>query len=216
MVGNQSASEVDFKKQLAEFIKALIALSPSRNYIIQFLYLIRVNGSIDYRILEESYPEIVKDENIRDYFAKIFGVMFTDKVSLEPNGYGYYIAEVVSGIINLFENSEFRSKVSNIVKEYFPEGIPNLAKEWVEVRVEGLRLEPSYGMNSIKILKEIVKTGRMKIEEIEEKLKLTRGLVLNCLNLLELYKLVERDYDGSYKPSALVGKYHEVLEGFST
>jgi len=215
MTGSQLASEVDFRRQLAEFIKALIALSPSRNYVVQFLYLLRMNqGGIDYRILEESYPEIVKDEYVRDYFAKAFGVRFAEKVSLEPNTYGYFLAEFARAILILFDNPEFRTKISSLVREYFPEGIPNLAKEWVEVRLEGLKSEPTYGKSSIAILKELVKTGRMKPEEIEKMLNLSRGHLLNCLNLLELYGLVEKDYDGSYKPSELLRKYQEVLEGF--
>jgi len=213
--GGRVASEVDFRRQLAEFIKALIALSPSRNYVVQFLYLLKMNrGGIDYRILEESYPEIVKDEYVRDYFAKAFGVRFAEKVSLELNTYGYLLTDFVTKVIELFENPEFRAKISSIVGEYFPEGIPNLAKEWLEVRLEGLKSEPTYGKNSIAILKELVKTGRMKPEEIEKRLNLSRGHILNCLNLLELYGLVEKDYDGSYKPAEPLRKYQEVLGRF--
>ena len=80
------------------------------------------------------------------------------------------------------------------------------------MRLEGLKSEPNYGQNSIKILKEIVKIGRLKTEDLERKLNLSKGYLLQCLNLLELYKLVEKDYDGNYKPSESVRKYQEVLE----
>jgi len=208
------AREVEeFKKQLLNFVNALIAISPSRNYITQFLYLVRINGSIDYRIAEEAYPDIVKDDYTREAFAKIFGINFTDKISLDTNGYGYYLTDFINEIFKLFENPDFRAKVSSILKDEFPEGIPNLAREWLEVRLEGLRSEPTYGQNSIKILKEIVKIGRLKVEDLERKLNLSRGYILQCLNLLELYKLIEKDYDGSYKPSESVRKYQDLLEG---
>jgi len=203
----------DFKKHLLNFVNALIAISPSRNYVTQFLYLIRINGSIDYRIAEEAYPDIVKDDYTREAFAKIFGINFADKITLNTNGYGYYLTSFIDEVFKLFENSDFRGKVSSILKDEFPEGVPNLAREWLEVRLEGLKSEPTYGQNSIKILKEVIKIGRLKVEDLERKLNLRRGYLLQCLNLLELYKLVERDYDGSYKPSESVRKYENVLEG---
>ena len=203
----------DFKKQLLNFVNALIAISPSRNYVTQFLYFIRTNGSVEYRIAEEAYPDIVKNDYTREAFAKIFSINFTDKISLNTGGYGYHLTDFISEAFKLFEDSEFRAKVSSILKDEFPEGIPNLAREWLEVRLEGLQSEPNYGQNSIKTLKEIVKIGRLKAEDLERKLNLSRGYLLQCLNLLELYRLVEKDYDGSYKPSESVRKYQEVLEG---
>jgi len=204
----------DFKKQLLNFVNALIAISPSRNYVTQFLYLIRTNGSVDYRIVEEAYPDIVKNDYTREAFAKIFGINFTDKISLNTGGYGYHLTNFIAEAFKLFEDPEFRAKVSSVLKDEFPEGIPNLAKEWLEVRLEGLKSEPNYGQNSIKTLKEIIKIGRLKTEDLERKLNLSRGYLLQCLNLLELYRLVEKDYGGSYKPSELVRKYQEVLERF--
>jgi len=202
----------EFKNQLSNLIYALIAISPSRNYITQFLYLIKMNGSIDYRVLEDAYPDIVKDEYVREAFAKIFGISFADKVSLNTNGYGYFLTNFIDEIFKLFEDAEFRAKVSSILKDEFPEGVPNMAREWLEVRIEGLQSEPNYGENSLKVLKEIVKIGRLKIEDLEKRLGLSRGYLLQCLELLELYKLVEKDYDGSYRPSEQVKKYREVLE----
>lgn len=203
----------DFKKQLLNFVNALIAISPSRNYVTQFLYLIRTNGSVDYRIVEEAYPDIVRDDYTREAFAKIFGISFTDKVSLNTGGYGYHLTDFISEAFKLFEDPESRAKVSSILKDEFPEGIPNLAKEWLEVRLEGLKSEPNYGQNSVRVLKDIVKIGRLKPGELEKRLNLGRGYLLQRLNLLELYRLVEKDYDGSYKPSESVRKYQEVLEG---
>lgn len=205
----------DFKKQLSNFVNALIAISPSRNYVTQFLYLIGKNkNGIDYRIIEEAFPDVVRDEYVREAFAKIFGISFTDKVSLVTNGYGYYLTSFIDGAFQLFENPEFRGKVSSILKEEFPEGIPNPAREWLEVRLEGLKSEPNYGESSMRTLKEIVKIGRLKPEDLEKKLNLSRGYLLQCLNLLELYMLIERDYDGSYKPTESVRRYQEVLERF--
>ena len=202
----------EFRRQLFNFINALIAISPSRNYVTQFLYVIRMNGSIDYRILEDAYPDIVKDDYVREAFARIFGIYFADKVSLDMNGYGWFLTNFIEHILKLFESSEFRAKIYTLLKDEFPEGIPNLAREWLEARLRGLRSEPNYGESSIRVLREIVKIERMKLEELEKKLGLGRGRLLQCLDLLNLYKLIEKDYDGSFKPSELLRKYREILE----
>jgi hypothetical protein len=202
----------DFSKQLSNFVSALIALAPSRNYIIQFLYLIKINGSIDYRILEEAYPELMKDDYTRESLAKAFGIVFSDKVSLDSRGYGLALVEFVDKVLTLFEDPEFRSRTSALLKNEYPKGIPNLVEEWVDVRLKGLLSEPTYDKPSIKVLKEVMKVGRVKREELEKVLGIVGGTMIECLNLLDLYKLVAKDYDGTYRPSDSLRKYSHLLE----
>ena len=72
--------------------------------------------------------------------------------------------------------------------------------------------EPTYGGLSVKVLRELVKVGRAKTEELERTLNISRGHLIESLKLLELYKLVIKDYDGSYKPTESLRKYIGVLE----
>jgi len=211
--GGSEGSISEFSKQLSNFVNALMHLAPSRNYITQFLYIVKMNGSIDYRILEEAYADIVKDERTREAFAKAFGVSFTDKVSLESGKYGWFLTEFIDKVLKLFEDPEFRSKVGALLRDEHPQGIPNLAEEWLDVRVKGLSSEPTYGGNAIKVLKEVMRVGRVKMEELEKALGLGRGTLIECLRLLDLYKLVIKDFDGSYKPADDLRKYPGVLEG---
>jgi len=203
----------DFSKQLSNFINALIAIAPSRNYITQFLYIVKMNGSVDYRILEEAYPELVKDEYTREALAKAFGISFTDKISLESGKYGKVLTDFIDEIFGLFEDPEFRSKAGAMLRDEYPQGIPNLAEEWLDVRLRGLSSEPKYGGIAVKVLKEIVRVGRVKTEELERSLGVDRGTIIESLNLLDLYKLVVKDYDGSYRPAEDVRKYPRVFEG---
>ncbi len=204
----------DFSKQLSNLVTALVNLAPSRNYITQFLYVIKMNGGINYAVLEISYPDIVKDEYYRETFANVFGVSFGERVSLDSNGYGWILTDFIERIFQLFDDSEFRAKVNAALGDDYPEGIPNLAEEWLGVRLKGLSSEPTYGKNAIRILKEILKLGHAKVEDLERTLDLSRGEVIQCLNLLDLYKLVVKDFDGSYKPDKTLKKYPGALEGF--
>ncbi len=203
----------EFIKHLSNFVRALIAIAPSRNYITQFLYVVKMNGSVNYQILEDAYPEIMKDDYVRDAFAKIFGVSFGEKVSLESRGYGYHLTGFIDEVFKLFESSEFRAKVSALLKDEFPEGVPNLVEEWLEVRIRGALSDPNYGRNAIRILKEIAKVGRLKVEDIERRLELERGVIYQCLSLLDIYKLVRKEYDGSYVLCEELRRYLRVLEG---
>jgi DNA-binding transcriptional ArsR family regulator len=206
--------EVEFRKQLLNFVNALIAFAPSRNMVTQFLYLVWINGSIDYRVLEDAYPGIVKDEYTRDLFGRVLGVRFEDKVSLVPGGYGEQLCNFVKKAMELFENKDFSSIVGSILKNEYPQGLPNLSKEWLDVRIRGLSQEPTYGELAIKVLKEIIKYGKTKVEELERILGKSRGTIMEALRLLKLYGLVIEYYDKSYAPSNEVMRYTDILGGY--
>jgi len=173
---------------------------------------VKVNGSIDYRILEEAYPDIVKDEYVRDSFAKAFGISFKDKVYLESGKFGDFLVGFIDRVLQLFEDSEFRSKINSLLKEEYPQGVPNLTQEWLEVRLKGLSSEPTYGKVAVKVLREIVRVQRAKTEELEKSLGISRGEVIEATNLLKLYGLVKEDPYG-FTPSESLRKYPQVLEG---
>jgi len=210
LAGEHVKSELT--KQLSNFVNALIALAPSRNYVTQLLYLIKINGTIDYRILEDAYPDIVKDEYVRESFAKAFGVSFKDKVFLEPGKYGEFLVDFLGRVLQLFEDVEFRSKVNSLLKDEYPEGVPNLAQEWLEVRLKGLSSERTYGKMALNVLREIVRVGRAKTEDLEKSLNMGRGDVIEATNLLRLYGLIKEDPYG-FIPSESLKKYQHLLEG---
>ncbi len=201
-----------FVRSLSNLIVSLVNMSPSRNYIVQFLYLIEKNQPVDYRVLEEGYPEIVRDEYVRGTLAGVFGISFGKSVRLEPNGFGKTLVDFVDRIFKLFEDEEFRAKVGAILKEEFPRGIPNLAKEWVEARLKGLASEPSVGKPALGILREIARLGEAKFEDLEKSMNVTRGTIMQSLTLLELYGLVTEDYDGKYRLADDLRKYKDLLE----
>lgn len=211
----------DLRRHLANLVSALIALSPSRNLVTQFLYFAGANkGGVDYRVFEEAYPEIVKDGGVRESFGGAFGVLFgghaafEGKIALEQNKYGWRIFEFVDGfLLKAFGDPEFRSALSSLLAEEFPGGVPDLAREWVEVRVRGLSSEPTYGGKALAVLREIVGSKKVKFEDLERKLGFERGELLECLGLIELYGLVKKDaVTKSYEPADALKSYPDVLE----
>lgn len=205
----------DFSKQLSNFVTSLINISPSRNYITQFLYVLKINKGVDYRVVEEAYPDILKDEYNREAISKAFGVSFGEKITLDTKGYGWSLTDFIEQIFGLFEDTEFHTKVNALLKDEYPQGIPNLSKEWLDVRLRGLSSEATYGKDAVRILREILRLERAASEDLERTSGLSRGDVIQCLDLLDLYKVVEKDFDGKYRPSDTLKKHQSLLDSLS-
>jgi hypothetical protein len=207
-------------KHLANLVNALIALAPSRNYITQFLYLIKINEGekrfgevegISFRILENAYPEIVKDDQTREKISKVFGVNFKEKVTLADKGFGEYLTDFLSTVLTFFADDELRRELSSLLKDEFPQGVPDLLEEWVSVRLRGLSSEPTLGGIAIRALKELVKRGSATVEDLKKALGVEEWDLVDALTLCRLYGLVRVDYRGYYASDSLK-KYSHLLE----
>jgi hypothetical protein len=208
-------------KHLANLVNALIALAPSRNYITQFLYLIKINEGekrfgevegISFRILENAYPEIVKDDQTREKISKVFGVNFKEKVTLADKGFGDDLTNFLSIVLTFFANDELRRELSSLLKDEFPQGVPDLLEEWVSVRLKGLSSEPTLGGIAVRALKELVKRGGTRLEDLEKALGEERWDLVDALTLCRLYGLVRVDHSGYYYASDPLKKYSHLLE----
>ena len=203
--------DININEHVSTFIKALIALSPSRNRVTQFLYLIYLNHRIRYDILYESFPEIMKDEDKKKLFFEIFGVKLVDEhIELDREDYGYALASFIDKVMLLFENPEFRKSASAFIEEEFPEGIPNLREEWVKVRLEGLKQVPEFSENAFKILTALKSYGRRSLETLKKLCKLDEYTLRRTLNLLEIYRLVNKIGE-DYELAEDVRKYGHLI-----
>ena len=215
MSGGEAGREL--LKHLSNLVNALIALAPSRNYITQFLYLIRINYAgeakgISFRILENAYPEIVKDDQTREKISKVFGVNFKEKVTLADKGFGDNLTNFLSIVLTFFANDKLRKELSSLLKDEFPQGVPDLLEEWVSVRLKGLSSEPTLGGIAIRALKELVKRGSATVEDLKKALSVEEWDLVDALTLCRLYGLVRFDSRGYYVSDDSLKKYSYLLE----
>jgi hypothetical protein len=219
MSGEEAGREL--LKHLSNLVNALIALAPSRNYITQFLYLIKINEGekkfgevegVSFRILENAYPEIVKDDQTREKISKVFGVNFKEKVTLADKGFGDNLTNFLSIVLTFFADDEFRRELSSLLKDEFPQGVPDLLEEWVSVRLRGLSSEPTLGGIAIRALKELVKRGSATVENLKKALGEKEWDLVDALTLCRLYGLVRVDHSGYYYASDPLKKYSHLLE----
>jgi hypothetical protein len=218
MSGGEAGREL--LKHLSNLVNALIALAPSRNYVTQFLYLIKINEDkehggeekgISFRILENAYPEIVKDDQTREKISKVFGVNFKEKVTLADKGFGDNLTNFLSIVLTFFASDEFRRELSSLLKVEFPQGVPDLLEEWVSVRLRALSSEPTLGGIAIRTLKELVKRGVATMEDLKKALGVKEWDLADALTLCRLYGLVKVDSRGYYASDSLK-KYSHLLE----
>lgn len=142
------SSEVDIREHLNNLIEVLIALSPSRNYITQFIIMLPQ----DYPTLYDAYPEILKDEKIRNTLAQSFGVSLGSTISVS-GGLGNEIRGFITRIFSIFEDENIRKQLDEFLKDIRTDPVPNLKEEWIELKIKGVSMEPTYGNDALRLLK---------------------------------------------------------------
>lgn len=186
--------EINIKEHLNNLIEALMALSPSRNYITQFFMV----SPMDYPTLYDAYPQILKDEEMRNILVQAFEVSMGANIELR-RGLGYDIVNFVSTIFSRLENEQIRNALNEFLKDVRREPIPNLRREWVELRLKGVALEPTYGRDSLRILKLLAETKepyeyRCDFEDMISKTGIDEARMRRIVDLLiAKFRLIERD-----------------------
>ena len=80
-----------------------------------------------------------------------------------------------------------------------PEEIPVTPPRDMRVPPDNPLMNAKILKESIKVLEEIIRMKCAKIEDLKKTVGLDKDLIIECLNLLTLYKLVIKDHNGSYK-----------------
>ena len=71
-------TEEDIKEHLNNLVNALYALSPTRNYVLQLLALL----PRDYPKMVDAYPELFKDEEVRNRLKDVLGIRIGENVEV--------------------------------------------------------------------------------------------------------------------------------------
>lgn len=138
------------KERLNNLIDAILALSPSRNLITQFLATLPQ----DYPTVHESYPEFIKDKITREAFSKIFGISFEEKI--ESGTFGMDLTSFVFKCFELFDERDLRNTLNTLLKDIRLEPLLNPRKEWLELKLRRISTMPN-GQKALRVLKAIAK-----------------------------------------------------------
>jgi hypothetical protein len=192
--------KVDVKAQLKTLINALQALAPSRNYFIQFFTLL----PMDFRVASKSFPELFEDEKIRNILTKVFGISVGSTIEI-GSGLAHTLKLWSETVRSTFEKDETRESISS----YIGEEIPNIEKEWLEVKLEIIRSEPTYGKITLQAYHKIIEAKQLTVKELVGRMKCDESTIRTALEILRNFRLIEPVGYGeeTYKISGNLEKY---------
>ena len=147
-------TEEDMKEHLNNLINAIYALSPTRNYVLQFLELL----PRDYPKMMDAYPNLFKDEEIRDRLKDVFGITISEDVEV-GHGLGRKLNDTSNSIRSTFFDTYDWEEFQKNLSGYLGRDLPNIIDELWEQRVMMAMSEPTYGKDCANILKTMKKNG---------------------------------------------------------
>lgn len=180
-------TEEDIKEHLNNLVNALYALSPTRNYVLQLLELL----PRDYPKMVDAYPELFKDEEVRNLLKDIFGIRIRENVEV-GSGLAESLHAISKNVLSQFFGSynwaEYQKKLSEYLGRDLDD-LPNAVDELWEQRIQMAISEPMYGTDCEKILRTMVKKGEgsqfsLNISTVMEETKLDRSTLLKIKSFL--------------------------------
>ncbi|MHC1573762.1 MAG: hypothetical protein ACXQTJ_04880, partial [Candidatus Syntropharchaeales archaeon] len=180
-------TEEDLKEHLNNLVNALYALSPTRNYLLQFLELL----PRDYPKMVDAYPNLFKDEEVRNRLKDVFGIKLGENVEV-GSGLAYNLHRVSENIMDQFFGAynwkENQEKLSKYLGRDLDD-LPNANDELWEQRIQMAISEPTYGAGCEKILRTMVNKGEggyfsIKLSTIMEETGLDRSTLLRIKSFL--------------------------------
>jgi hypothetical protein len=147
-------TEEDMKEHLNNLINAIYALSPTRNYVLQFLELL----PRDYPKTMDAYPNLFRDEEVRDRLKDVFGIAISEDVEI-GYGLGRKLNDLSDNIRNTFFDTHDWEEFQKNLSEYLGRDLPNVIDELWDQRIMMAMAEPTYGKDCANILKAMKKEG---------------------------------------------------------
>ncbi len=190
--------KVEVKEHAENIVNAIQALMPSRNYIVQFLAV----SSTDFPTMYDVFPELLRDEKNRTALEMAFGVSFGERVEVRDyEKLGNIFIDFYSKIFKALEKEDVAQGLAQLM-ETDKKNIPAPRKEWLELRLRGLAMEPNYGKEAVNVLQTIKKIGEEKdkryptYEASSARIAgmggVTESRIHYVIDLLLKYKLVEK------------------------
>ena len=191
--------KIEIKEHAENIAKAIQALMPSRNYIVQFLAML----PSDYPTIYEAFPELLRDEKTRKALESAFGISFGEQVKTQDHGkLGYILADFYDKIFKALEREDVRQGLAQLI-ESDDKNILNLNEEWLKLKLDGLAMEPNYGKEAIDVLKAVKIIGEEKnkqyptyevsVAKIADTVKVGEERIYQIIELLLKYKLVKKE-----------------------
>lgn len=102
--------------------------------------------------------------------------------------------------------------MNEFLKDIREEPVPNLRREWAELRLKGVSMEPSYGKDALKVFKLLAETKepgqyRCDFSDIVSKTGIDEAAMRRILDLLVRFRLIEERGKETYVILSAIQNY---------
>lgn len=207
-------TEDDMKEHLNNLLNAIYALSPTRNYVLQFLELL----PRDYPKMMDAYPNLFKDEEIRDRLKDVFGITISEDVEV-GRGLGSKLNDISKNIRSTFFDTYDWEEFQKNLSEYLGRDLPNSIDELWAQRMMMAISEPMYGEDCANILKAMKKEGdggqlSTDISVVMEETGLDRSTLLKIKTFLTKDVGILDNVSESFRLARDLSKRETVIEKY--
>ncbi len=192
-------------KVTREFLLALLAFLPSRNYVLQIIRLLYETGGIDVDSFKQMYRGVI-DDYVEEILGKLGVVTENNIVRLRYMSIGWMIAELYNQLFEVLGDEEFRKRLSEAsgLEVFDP------FEEWLYIRLDTVFKDPAHGDNAKVVMKQLLSKTNTTTEELA-KLGLNIGEAYTVGDILKNLGLAEH-IDGIIRLSPQLIDKTSVLE----
>lgn len=206
-----AVSEEEFKEHLSHLFEAMVALSPTRNYVSQMIMLLPEER----RQMRHAYPDLFERMETQEFLTESFGLQISEEeVKTRNRQPADEIESMINDIMDFFGNDERRRRF----EEYLGQEIPDPHREWLDHKVKMAVSEPQYGDDIKVVFDAMLKYGdkgngyRLDFSRVEELTEVDHGRLLEIKRFLVSELELLRGRDEEFQFDSEVTEYPEVMD----
>jgi len=204
-------SEEEFKQHLSHLFEAIVAISPTRNYVSQMVHLLPEER----RQMRYAYPDLFEKMETQEFLTEGFGLEISEEeVSTQYSGPATDLASLIESTMSFFEDEERR----RLLSEYLDEEIPNPRREWIDHKLKMAVSEPNYGEDIRAVFNVMRKYGdqqsgyRLDTKRIEELTHVEEGRILEIKRFLVSELEILEDENEEFQFTSRIMDYPGVVD----
>lgn len=206
-----AVTEEEFKEHLSQLFEAMVALSPTRNYVSQMITLLPEER----RQMRHAYPDLFERMETQEFLTDTFGLQISEEeVSTRNRRPAGEIESMINDIMNFFDDDDRRREF----EEYLNQEIPNPRREWFDHKIKMAVSEPNYGEDIQTVFDTMLKFGdkdngyRLDINRMDEITDVEHGRLLEIKRFLVSELGLLRDRNEQFEFESNVMKYPELID----
>ncbi|HMF31836.1 MAG TPA: hypothetical protein VKK79_10495 [Candidatus Lokiarchaeia archaeon] len=145
----EARSVLELKHHVNNVIEALLALSPSRNYLSQFLSFL----PDDYAAMYDSFPEFLADRAFRETLKSLLGLSYSSAIDVLSPSLGEKLLKVIAMVLEILGDENNLEELADFLKEVRDNNpVPNPLQEWGMMKLKAAVEDPAWGNPAREVL----------------------------------------------------------------